>query len=315
MARTVLVLAASAALALSGVASAGALPTPDLRFFAPTLTHVGINGMNGDLKVGSAPVVGADVVVQVGAAVGGPFTDVAHTATNAQGAYTFHVSVPATGWYRTTFAGNAATGPAVSRVLEVVVGQLPTSNSFHAPVAHAPGRTGMNGYVSGGYAEAGDQVALDTGPSSTGPWTQIATTTVVRYGDYTLYPNVSATAWFRTRYLGSASSAPSVSVARLVTVIPGLLLFVAFNGGGNQGGGLVTSNVPVRFSVSVVCGGTIFGGTRTRVFDTINRLVPISLLLVPNSHLRATALVSPPGPMNIYVQSYCPGQLTVRTAA
>ena len=263
--RHLVVASATAALLLSGAgaASAGVLPVPDLRFFAPTLTHAGVNGVNGDLKVGTTPVTAADVVVQVGAAAAGPFTDVAHTSTDAQGAYTFHLSIPKTGFYRTTFAGNASAGAAVSRVIEIVVGPLPTGNSFHAPIAHAPGLTGMNGVISHGWNLAGDPVQLQKAAASTGPWTNIATSTLDAGGSYVFHVNVPATAWYRSTYAGTATSGPSVSAPKLMTVIPGLILVANFTTG-NFGVGSFTSTGPVRVSVSVVCGGTIFGGRGRR---------------------------------------------------
>jgi hypothetical protein len=314
--RRALAMTAVTALALTGIASAAsavAPPTPDLRFYAPTVTHSGVNGMNGDLKIGTTPVAGAAVVVQVGAAAGGPFSDVATTTTDSRGAYTFHVSVPATAFYRTSFAGNAAAAQAVSRVLQVQVTALPTSNAFHAPVAHAPGRTGMNGLVTGGWAKLGDPVVLQTSSSSTGPWTDTATTTVRdTYGDYTFYVNVPASAWYRTTYAGTSTSGPSTSVARYVTVIPGLLLFDTFSTG-NSGAGDFFSTGPVRVSVSVVCGSRVFGGTNVKVFDTIHRLVPINAPLVPDTHITATGVIAPAGYHSLLVQSYCPGQITVRS--
>lgn len=309
-----LVTAAVLALTALGLppASATEPPTPTLRFYAPVLTHSGVNGMNGALEVGTTPVAGADVVLQVGPTATGPWTTVAHTPTDPRGTYTFYVSVPGTGVYRTTFAGNATVGPATSRTIEVVVAPLPTRTSFYAPIAHAPGRTGMNGEVGGGWAKAGNAVRLQTSANATGPWTTVATTTAKSYGGYTFYVDVPVSAWYRATFPGTSTSAPSTSAAKHVTVIPGLLLFGQFSTG-NSPMGSFTSTGTVRVSVSVTCGGTIFGGTNVKVFDTVWRLVPINVALVPNAHLTATGLIGPSGPHTILVQSYCPGQVTVRS--
>ncbi|MFI5099400.1 MAG: hypothetical protein ACHQE5_02630 [Actinomycetes bacterium] len=171
----------------------------------------------------------------------------------------------------------------------------------------------MNGVVQHGVNLEGDPIRLETAPSSGGPWTLVTTSRLLQFGDYEFYLNVTASAWFRTAYAGSATSGPSVSAPRRVNVVPGLLLFATFSFGNSYVGGFVNTE-PVRVSLSVLCGATITGGTRVRVTDTWQRIVLVDQPLTPNSHLTATALLWVLGRHSLLVQSYCPGQVSVHPA-
>lgn len=299
-----------------GLARAASPPAATLTFYAPTTYHPGTMGVNGDLHAGTAPISGAAVTLQVAAAEAGPFSRVTTTTTGTAGRYAVYTPVSNSAWYRTVFAGDTTAGPAVSRVIHVVIGPLPTRNHFWAPDVHGDSLAGMNGEVQGGWDQAGDTVALEVGTSDQGPWSRVTTTTVratsiSNWGTYVFRVPLSTTSWYRTRYLGSSTSQPSTSAPQQVLVVPGLLLWKQLYTG-NNGAGAFSNTRMVRVSVSAACGSRVFGGTRFKVFDTTNRLVVLDTALTPDTHVQATRLFAVTGRHELLAQTYCPGQISVR---
>lgn len=320
LARALTAAVAATALVTTGLtttASAVAPPPAALTFYAPSLYHPGAMGVNGDVRASGTPLAGATVALQTAAAETGPFTTVATTTTGSTGKYVFYTPFSKTAWYRASFAGNASAAAAVSRTLKVVLGPLPTRTLFWAPDVHGTGLTPMNGVIQGGWDFAGDTAVLEAASSSSGPWSRVASTTVTatsisNWGTFVFRANVPRSGWYRARYLGSATSQPSLSLPQYVLAVPGLLLWKTLFTG-NQNAGSFTNTRTVRVSISASCGSRVFGGTRFKVFDTTNRLVLLDVALTPNTHVQATRLFAVQGWHDLLVQTYCPGQISVRT--